>query len=104
MGYLLLCASLLKQHRFGDLDQLSSVILANPPEIPDMEDIMKFKGIQLTLQQMRILAQHEAYTLIDDPDFDPVRQLFPFSSPDDTPLDRDSEDDTITRKGRKKPR
>ena len=92
MGYLLLCASLLKQHRFGDLDQLSSVILANPPEIPDMEDIMKFKGIQLTLQQMRILAQHKAYALIDDPDFDPVRQLFPFSTPGDNPFENTDPD------------
>jgi len=90
MGYLLLCSSLLKQHRFDDLDQLSSVILSNPPSIPDMEDIMKFKGIQLTLQQMRILAQNEAYTLIDDPDFDPVRQIFPFSTPDGNPFDNET--------------
>ncbi len=82
MGYMLLCASLLKEHRFTDLDQLSSVILSNPPEITDIDDIMKFKGIQLTLQQMRILASHEAYALIDDPGFDPARQLFPFSAPE----------------------
>lgn len=94
MGYLLLCSSLLKLHRFGDLDQLSSVILSNPPEIPDMEDIMKFKGIQLTLQQMRILAQHEAYALIDDPDFDPVRQVFPFSTPEGNPFDSETDDDS----------
>lgn len=94
MGYLLLCSSLLRLHRFGDLDQLSSVILSNPPEIPDMEDIMKFKGIQLTLQQMRILAQHEAYALIDDPDFDPVRQVFPFSTPEGNPFDSETDDDS----------
>ena len=51
---------------------------------------MKFKGIQLTLQQMRILAQNEAYTLIDDPDFDPVRQIFPFSTPDGNPFDNET--------------
>ncbi|MCM1070730.1 MAG: hypothetical protein NC210_00205 [[Clostridium] fimetarium] len=86
MGYLLLCASLLKEHRFADLDQLSSVILANPPQIADIEDVMKFKGIQLTLQQMRILASHEAYALIDEPGFDPARQLFPFGTPEDNPF------------------
>ncbi|MDE7142430.1 MAG: hypothetical protein K2O33_06030 [Muribaculaceae bacterium] len=94
MGYLLLCSSLLKEHRFDDLEQLSSVILSNPPEISDMEDIMKFKGIQLTLQQMRILAQHKAYALIDDAGFDPVRQLFPFSTPEGNPFASEPSEET----------
>ncbi len=52
---------------------------------------MKFKGIQLTLQQMRLLASHEAYALIDEPGFDPARQLFPFSTPEDNPFEGEAD-------------
>ncbi len=80
MGYLLLCASLLKEHRFEDFDQLSGVIIDNPPAIDDVEDVMKFKGIQMTLHQMRHWVANNELSLIDNPDFDPVRVLFPEKS------------------------
>jgi len=71
MAYLLLAASYLMSHEFDAAQQVCNLLLAAPPSPDNIDDHIRWKGIQVTLSFIRNLAKDEN-PAINQPGFDPV--------------------------------
>lgn len=70
-AYLLLAASYLKAGYFKEAISISDLMLKDPPRPSDMEESIRWRGMQISLQLIRNMAMHPEL-IPDDDDFDPL--------------------------------
>lgn len=70
-AYLLLCASYLKAGYYEEAITMSDMMLRTPPAPRDIEESIRWKGMQVILKFIKKLA-HNPSLIPDDPKFDPI--------------------------------
>ena len=70
-AYLLLAASYLKSGYFNEAISISELMLKDPPKPSDIEESIRWRGMQISLQLIRNMAMHPELIPEDD-DFDPL--------------------------------
>lgn len=72
MAYLMLAASYLMEKEYDAAEKVCNLLLASPPSPDNIDDHLRWKGMQVTLSFIRNLAKSGGNPAISQPDFDPI--------------------------------